>query len=211
MKMRDPIDRFHGMKGGGHMIRILFVCTGNTCRSPIAEAMLKHMAEERGLEIHVQSAGVAAWDGTPMSQHASTVLEEQNIANHRDFRSAALDEDRVHWADLILTLTTSHKRHVLQQFPGATSKTFALKEYVSNPDSEQEQYQQLQSLAADLQLKLAMGQAPTEDELVQLAELQRLMPNQDVGDPYGGSLEQYRMTAAEIQAALTRLLDKLQP
>lgn len=191
-------------------MRILFVCTGNTCRSPIAEAMLKHMAEERGLEMDVQSAGVAAWDGAPMSQHAAAVLEEQDIGNHHEFRSAALDEKRVQWADLILTLTTSHKRHVLQQFPGAHSKTFALKEYVSDPEQDQEQYQQLQSLAADIQLKLAMGQAPSEEELVQFAELQRLVPTMDVADPYGGSLEQYRMTAAEIQAALARLLDKLQ-
>ncbi|NOJ70627.1 low molecular weight protein arginine phosphatase [Paenibacillus alvei] len=192
------------------MIRILFVCTGNTCRSPIAEAMLKHMAEERGLEMHVQSAGVAAWDGTPMSQHAAAVLEEQDIGNHHEFRSAVLDEKRVQWADLILTLTTSHKRYVLQQFPSAHNKTFALKEYVSDPEQDQEQYQQLQSLAADIQLKLAMGQAPTEEELVQLAELQSRVPTMDVADPYGGSLEQYRITAAEIQAALARLLDKLQ-
>lgn len=189
------------------MIRILFVCTGNTCRSPIAEAMLKHMAEERGLEMDVQSAGVAAWGGTPMSQYAAAVLDEQDIGNHHDFRSAALDERRVQWADLILTLTTSHKRHVLQQFPSAHNKTFALKEYVSDP--EEEQYQQLQSLAADIQLKLAMGQAPTEEELLQLAELQHRVPTTDVADPYGGSLEQYRITAAEIQAVLARLLDKL--
>lgn len=192
------------------MKRILFVCTGNTCRSPIAEALLKHMAEERRLELHVQSAGVAAGGGMPMSQYAATVLEEQNIANHHEFRSTALNEKLVQWADMILTLTTDHKRHVLQQFPGVSDKTFVLKEYVNDAEQAQNEYEQIHSWAAELQLRLAMGQAPTEEELTHLTRLQLRLPDMDVADPYGGSLEQYRMTAAEIQAVLVRLIDKIE-
>lgn len=192
------------------MIRILFVCTGNTCRSPMAEAMLRHMAEERGIELDVKSAGVFAWDGAPMSQHAATILEEKNITNHQQFRSSVLNEERVYWADVILTLTIGHKQYVIQQFPSASCRTFTLKEYASDCKLNCEHNGQLQQLEAELQLKSAMGQAPTEEELSQLIILQQHIPNMDIVDPYGGSLEQYRMTVEEIQAAITNLLDKLE-
>lgn len=111
------------------MNRILFVCTGNTCRSPMAEAMLRQLAADRGLELEVKSAGVSAWDGTPMSDHAASVLKEHNIEGYETFASTALSDAEVAWADLILTLTVGHKRHVLQRFPTAADKTYTLREY----------------------------------------------------------------------------------
>ncbi|MCM3338669.1 low molecular weight protein arginine phosphatase [Paenibacillus sp. MER TA 81-3] len=191
------------------MKRILFVCTGNTCRSPMAEAMLRHLAEDRSLDLDVKSAGVAAWDGTPISEHAAEALAEQQITSHRTFRSTALNEEGIQWADIILTLTFGHKQHVLQRFPHAADKTFALKEYVEQDGAVVDEREQLLALAAELQLKLALGEEPTEEERKQLFELQRRAPSMDVADPFGGTLEQYRMTAAEIREALHLLLDKL--
>lgn len=193
------------------MNRILFVCTGNTCRSPMAEAMLRQLAAERGLELEVKSAGVSAWDGTPMSDHAAAVLKENHVEGYETFASTALSEAEVVWADLILTLTVGHKRHVLQRFPAAADKTYTLREYAEPGEGGSGERDRLQELAAELQLKQALGQEPTPEELAELAELDRLCPNPDVADPFGGSLEEYRMTALQIREALLVVVDKLAP
>ncbi|MCH7490832.1 MAG: low molecular weight protein arginine phosphatase, partial [Gemmatimonadetes bacterium] len=55
------------------MTRVLLVCTGNICRSPIAEAMIKKAIQGRGVEIEVESAGTGAWDGVSVSEGAYLV------------------------------------------------------------------------------------------------------------------------------------------
>ena len=114
------------------MQRILFVCTGNTCRSPMAEAILKNKQMD---EIEVRSAGIYAANGSEASTHAKKVLEDNGIAHNH--RSSLLTRDEVDWADLILTMTSSHKMAILQQYPEVGTKVFTLKEYSGesfNPD-----------------------------------------------------------------------------
>jgi protein arginine phosphatase len=104
--------------------RILFVCTGNTCRSPMAEAILKN----KNLDgVEVRSAGVHAANGSEASAHAQRVLEEKGIEHHH--HSSMLTRDEVNWADLILTMTVSHKTVILQQYPECSKKLFTLKEF----------------------------------------------------------------------------------
>lgn len=166
-------------------MRILFVCTGNTCRSPMAEVMLRHMAAQQGLELQVQSAGVATGDGLPMSMHAFTVLVEQQMQPANCFCSMALKEQQVQWADVILTLTIAHKQQVIQQFPYVSHKTFSLKEYVSIIEQDYMTDKQLPVISWEQQEKKL-----------------------DIVDPYGGTVEQYRLTAMEIKTLLVRLLEK---
>lgn len=108
------------------MKRILFVCTGNTCRSPMAEAMFR--AKTEGLGFEVRSAGVAAYDGQQASLYAKQVLDERGIEHAHE--SSRLNAGLVDWSDLILTMTHSHKQAILSYFPEAMSKVHTLREFV---------------------------------------------------------------------------------
>lgn len=188
------------------MRRILFVCTGNTCRSPMAESMMRHLMKERGIEAEVRSAGVSAWNGTPMSEHAQQVLQHRKMDNP-DFSSQLLSDSLVEWADLVLTLTSGHKRHVLQLFPDVSEKTFTLNEY-ANQSQQDSSLEEWTSFTAELQMKIAQGIQPTEADITRYYTLQQKLPNMDIADPYGGSLEDYQMTAQEIEAAINKILDQ---
>lgn len=189
-------------------MRILFVCTGNTCRSPMAEGMLRKLAEERGLELEVRSAGVAASQGAVMSMHAEAVLRDQGIED--TITSTPLSAELVNWADLILTLTSGHRSYVIHYFPESADKIYTLKEYAESDSDVLEAQDELQRIAAELELERALGKKPDEAMQRRLAELMRRMPTYDISDPFGGSRVEYDATAAEIKAALERLLSKLE-
>jgi protein-tyrosine-phosphatase len=104
--------------------RILFVCSGNTCRSPMAAAILKN---KNIPGIVVKSAGIYAANGHEASDHVKQVLRNNNISHQH--QSTLLTKTEVEWADLILTMTGSHKTAILQQYPLAARKLFTLKEY----------------------------------------------------------------------------------
>lgn len=107
-------------------MNIYFICTGNTCRSPMAEAILKH----KNLDgVQVKSAGIYALEGGGISENARAVLEQNGIReNHM---SASVKPEDLKWADLVLTMTSAHKNMVLQAFPNVHNKIFTLKEYVA--------------------------------------------------------------------------------
>lgn len=110
------------------MKKILFVCTGNTCRSPMAAAILKEMAEEKGLDIEVDSAGIFAFAGDRASREAIEVLKDKalDISHHR---SKLVTDKLLEEADLVLTMTFSHKETLLFKHPFVSGKIYTLKEY----------------------------------------------------------------------------------
>ena len=107
-------------------MNILFVCTGNTCRSAMAAAIMDKIAEERNLEVRIESAGVSAFDGEAASAGAVRALEKYDI-DLSYHRSKTVTADLIKQSDLILTMTLSHKR-ILE--PIAGDKVFTLSEYV---------------------------------------------------------------------------------
>lgn len=190
------------------MLRILFVCTGNTCRSPMAEGLLRKLAKERGIDLAVQSAGVSAIPGSSISRHAAAILQDEGIRDA--FESSQITEQLVAWADLVLTLTGGHKRHLLQFFPEAVTKTYTLKEYVHNEESVTADIKELDSLYADAELSIALGGEPNTTDLQRIIEIRQRIPSFDISDPFGGAREDYELAAAEIRTALFSLLDKLE-
>ena len=94
--------------------RLLFVCTGNTCRSPMAEAIARKRVEERGwVQVEVASAGVAAFPGSPPSGGAVRAAEARglDLSGHT---STPLTPELADGADLILTMTSSHLMRVVE-------------------------------------------------------------------------------------------------
>ena len=94
--------------------RLLFVCTGNTCRSPMAEVIARRRAADLGWEhLEVRSAGVGAVDGTPASGGAVRVAEAAGL-DLSAHRSRLLTEREAREADLILTMSADHLMRVVE-------------------------------------------------------------------------------------------------
>lgn len=114
--------------------RLLYVCTGNTCRSPLAEAITRRALAARGWShVDVRSAGVGAGTGGPASRGAlgAAARHELDLSEHR---SAPVDEDMLAWADLVLVMSPSHLLRVTEL--GGGDKATLLGSFAAGEDAE---------------------------------------------------------------------------
>lgn len=174
-------------------MNILFVCTGNVCRSPMAEYFLRWEAERRGLRINVRSSGTHAWSG-----RAATIEGRRVMADHGvpldEHRTLELDRRLMEWADLVIGMSREHARDVARAYPEAAGRTYTMKAF----------------------LELLPSLPPYEDTESWLQEAARLRDSssapadQDIDDPIGERQEAYRRVAAEIRDLTERFADGLE-
>jgi len=123
------IEKVYGRKlrlKGSLKFNVLFVCSGNTCRSPMAQGIFRTLVSSKYCE--VQSAGTIAMGGLQAAHYAKQVVREYGASIDRH-RTKYLDRELVDWADLILVMEFKHYEAVLEINPDAVVKTFLLREY----------------------------------------------------------------------------------
>ena len=131
-------------------IRVCFVCTGNTCRSPMAEAVANAMAKERlqaipesmrdcaAPPIEATSAGLFACEGEPIARHAVTALEEAGILpiDGRDYRThtaRSLDEALANACDLLVGMTGTHVMELMMRYPQLAGRIVCMPSPIPDP------------------------------------------------------------------------------
>ncbi len=107
------------------MDKIVFICTGNTCRSPMAEGLFKAMDGEQKTGLKAISAGIFTNNGMPASENAVIAAKElgADISNHK---SQMLNGDIVNNAKYLVCMTGAHYDQILLKFPNASDKLFTL-------------------------------------------------------------------------------------
>lgn len=169
------------------------VCTGNICRSPMAEVLLRDALERCGADdVEVMSAGTWAGQGSPATAEAVEVMRKRDI-DLRGHRSQPLTADLLRRADLVIAMTSVHAREIRQFDPAALDKTLLMKELV------------------EIEFDAPAADALRDVRLAALLGGKRPEPRRalDLDDPMGLPVGAYERTAEYIDAGVGRLVQIL--
>jgi protein-tyrosine phosphatase len=188
-----------GTDGVTTMESLLFVCTGNVCRSPMAQAVAASLLERRGAVVDVRSAGTMH-AGQPPTPRAQWAMRRRglDVAGHR---SRGLEDALDPAPDLILAMCREHARAVVDLRPDLFGRTFTLKDFVRRAGEEGAR-RRTEDLASFVE-RLQLGRKPWD--------LQGSEPADDVADPIGRRRRFYERCAAEIDALVATLVDMAWP
>ena len=179
------------------MTAVIVVCTGNVCRSPIAEGLMRRATEHRsgGAPITVTSAGTAGWEGSSAMPEAIEAAAERgvDISGHVATR---LRPGMASAADLVLCMAAEHRDQIASEEPQAVDRTFTLKELVRLLEGGAR-------AAATPAARIAAGAAARAR-----AEGSEHLDG-DIADPLGLPLEGYRAIASELDGWIVRLVPAL--
>ena len=131
---------------------VLFVCTGNTCRSPMAEGLFQKAVSERE-DFAVASAGVAAYPGSPLSEETRKILKGRGVTLD-GFESQPVSEELIDGATHVFAMTASHLQALISLFPEHEDKFYLACEFVEIPG---------QGLACDVPDPFGMGKRAYEE------------------------------------------------
>jgi len=170
---------------------VLFVCTGNICRSPTAEAMARReLARYPGVPIQVSSAGSHALEGNPAASRSMLAAATRGASLERHF-ARELTRRRVRAADLILCMAAEHRPFVLSYDRAAADRTFLLATFARVAG----QWDWLATSPAGL-VALAAKHAKEQD-------------GDDIDDPLGQSPDAYAACAERLDGLVTPVVDAL--
>ena len=167
---------------------LLFVCTANICRSPAAEAILRHQLGD-GDRARISSAGVRAHPDLPLDETMARLLAADGIAAP-DFRSTEIDASILARASLVVTMTRRHRSTLVTRYPDVLPRAFTLIE--------------LAALLAETGPATSLAEYATRRPYLSVTGDQL-----DVVDPYRRRRRIYQRTYAQIHEAVTTIGDVL--
>ena len=190
--------------------RILTVCTGNICRSPLAEYLLRE-GLERWRIVDVSSAGTGALEGQGMTVQTLAIAHEHGVLAPEQHRARTLNMENLRDANLVIALTRSHRSEIVSMLPRGARHTFTLRELARLLGAVQ---------PADLAAVAGLPEGDTVarfDELVYAAASKRgyVAPpevelDDDVIDPYRRGDEIYELSAAQLIPAVRTVLERFE-